>query len=320
MSRRPRIKLEKPIAYYHVMNRTAQQEFYFGDGHVPGFKQVMLDKFQEVASVFYVNILAWVIMDNHYHLCLEVQKPPKDPEDLRIRFERLQEINESKRRWQPELAHACYKRFTDLSEFMKSINMRTAIAFNHARKTKGHLWGARYNSKVIEDESGLLKVMCYIEHNPVKAGICRKSSAYPWCSAGRLKLELAQRKKIDFPAIDFLRRIPRKCRARTYVQFVDELALRLYGPHSKREMGDESFELPLTDAELDEWRNAFATRAPEDWSNQAFGSEEFHHQIALKEQTKGQKMTKVRQEGVKRRRFRSEERPTQNNSTKPQGK
>ncbi|CAM2007476.1 transposase [Acanthopleuribacter pedis] len=316
MSRRPRIKLEKPVAYYHVMNRTAQQEFYFDDAYVPGFKQVMLDIFQDVASVFYVNILAWVIMDNHYHLCLEVKKPPKDLEDLKRRFERLQEINVSKRRWQPGLADAFYKRFTDLSEFMKSVNLRTSIAFNGARGTRGHLWGARYNSKIIEDESGLMKVMCYIEHNPVKAGLCRKSSVYPWCSAGRLKLELIRHKTVDFPAIDFLKCVPRRRRARTYVQMVDELALRLYGAPSDRELGDESCELPITEEELEKWRQEFASKAPEDWSNQAFGSEAFQQQIALQEQAKRQKITKVRREAVKRRRFDPSDRTDKNHQEK----
>ncbi|CAM2011069.1 transposase [Acanthopleuribacter pedis] len=309
MSRRPRIKLDKPIAYYHVMTRTAQQEFYLDDSYVPGFKHVMLDIFQKAASVFYVNILAWVIMDNHYHLCLEVEKPPMDPEDLRIRFERLQEINVGKRRWQPELAHACYKRFTDLSEFMKSINYRTAIAFNRARDTKGHLWGARYNSKVVEDEHGLLKVMCYIEHNPVKAGLCKTSSLYPWCSAGDLKRRLAAGKTIDFPAINFLKNLPRKRRTQRYIQLVDELATKLHGDPASPEPGVASYELPITDAELEAWREEFASKAPEDWSNQAFGSGAFQIEIARKEQAKKQKITKVRKEAVKRRRIDPSEHP-----------
>ncbi|CAM2008889.1 transposase [Acanthopleuribacter pedis] len=312
MSRRPRIKLEKPIAHYHVMTRTAQQEFYLGDDYVPGFKQVMLDIFQDVASVFYVDILAWVIMDNHYHLCLEVQKPPKDAEDLRRRFERLQEINVGKRRWQPNLADACYKRFTDLSEFMKSVNYRTAIAFNGARGTKGHLWGARYKSKIVEDENGLLKVMCYIEHNPVTAGLCRTSSAYPWCSAGYLKRGLARGEAIDFPAIDFLKNQPRKRRARNYIELVDELALRLQGLPSDPEIGIKSYALPISDAELEAWRKEFASKAPEDWSHQAFGSEAFQREIALQEQTKMQKVTKVRREAVKRRRCESDDQGAKN--------
>ncbi|CAM2008723.1 transposase [Acanthopleuribacter pedis] len=302
MSRRPRVKLDKPISYYHVMTRTVQQEFYLGDDYVPGFKQVMLDVFREAASVFYVNILAWVIMDNHYHLCLEVKKPPRDPEDLRRRFERLQEINVNKRRWQPELAHACYKRFTDVSEFMKTVNFRTATAFNRARETRGHLWGARFNSKIIGDEMGLLKVMCYIEHNPVKAGLCRKSSAYPWCSAGHLKHQLDRGKAIDFPPINFLKYMPRKRRARNYLQLVDELAGKLHSGPSNPEPCVPSYDLPITDAELEEWRKEFAFKAPEDWSNQAFGSEAFQRQIALQEKAKTQKVSKVRGEAVKRRR------------------
>lgn len=263
----------------------------------------MLDIFQEAASVFYVNILAWVIMDNHYHLCLEVKKPPKDLKDLRIRFERLQEINASKRRWQPELAHGCYERFTDLSEFMKSVNYRTARAFNRARNTKGHLWGARYNSKIIENETGLLKVMCYIEHNPVKAGLCRQPSEYPWCSAGRLKLCFSEGKAIDFPAIDFLKYVPCKRRARNYVQLVDELAARFHSSPPKGGLEIDPCEFPIREAELDEWRKEFGSKVPEDWSSQAYGSEAFQQQIALREQTKKKKITKVRRDAVKRRRF-----------------
>lgn len=302
MSRRPRIKLDRTNAFYHVMARTAQQEFYFKESVTPGFKEVMIDIFKKMSEVYYVRIFAWVVMDNHYHLCLEVQKPPKNTEDIKRRFKHLQSCNNSPRRWQPELSDSYYERFTDLSQFMSSVNSRIARAFNRIRGTKGHLWGDRYRSKVIENESNLIKVMCYVEHNPVKAGLCKVPSAYPWCSAGQLRKRASQGKKADLPAIDFLRTVSPEDRAHNYVEWIDEIANQLYCPPTAPASNPK---YQLSNEQLKIWTHQFDAAEPEDWSSQAFGSPAFHRKIALEEQAKTRHMTKQRSQEVKRRRVNS---------------
>ncbi len=300
MSRRPRIKPDRPSVYYHVMTRTAQQELYFKESISPGFKEVMIRIFQNMCDVYYIRVFAWVVMDNHYHLCLQVQKPPKDRNDLKRRFDCLQKHNKSPRKWQPELADSCYERFTDLSRFMSSVNSRIAKAFNRSRETSGHLWGGRYKSKIIENESSLLKVMCYIEQNPVKAGLCAAPSTYPWCSAGRLRIRQAQQTVIQPPAIDFLGNIAPNKRAQAYVEWVDDLACQMNSPViSPRKKPN----YPLSNNQIREWRNQFEAGEPEDWSSQAFGSTAFHLEITLEEQAKTKRMTNQRNQAVKRRRI-----------------
>ncbi len=306
MSRRPRIKLDQGTAYYHVMTRTAQQEMYLGEKFIPGFKYTMLDIFKSMSDIYYVDILAWVIMDNHYHLCLEVQHPPKDPADLRIRFERLQKCNKNPRRWQPELADSYYERFTDLSRFMSSVNSRTARAFNRVRETKGHLWGGRYKSKVIENSAAVMRVMCYIEHNPVKAGLCQEPSAYRWCSAGNLKNGQPNQSVVSLPAIDFLGVVEPGRRTQAYIEWVDDMAAQLYAPIGNPSKRTGASNHRLDDLEIKAWRRQFAAGEPENWSIQGFGSLAFQLKITLAEKMKTQMMTKHRDEVAKRKRARED--------------
>lgn len=305
MSRKPRIKLDHPIAYYHVMTRTAQQEMYLSDAQSPGFKATMLEIFKDMADIYYVNILAWVIMDNHYHLCIEVRHPPKDPADLCLRFERLQKLNKSPRRWQPELTDSCYERFTDLSRFMSSINSRIARAFNRARQTKGHLWGSRYNSKVIEESSAVLRVMCYIEHNPVKAGLCKKPSDYRWCSAGTLKKKQPSQGVVSLPSIDFLGAVDPERRSQAYIEWVDDLAIQLYATETMRWQEGRQTQHHLSESQLRVWRREFVAGEPENWSIQGFGSIAFQLEITLAEKIKTQSMTKQRAKSSRRKRDRT---------------
>ncbi len=305
MSRRPRIKLEHATAYYHVMTRTAQQEMYLSEKNCPGFKANMLEIFKNMSDIYYVSILAWVIMDNHYHLCLEVQHPPKDPADLQVRFERLQKLNKNPRRWQPNLADSWYERLTDLSRFMSSVNSRTARAFNRARETKGHLWGGRYKSKVIENSAAVLRVMCYIEHNPVKAGVSKVPSAYRWCSAGNLKNKQPLQEVVALPAIDFLGIVEPDQRKQTYIEWVDEMAAQLYPIADISRRQTEAFSHNLDDRQLKACRRQFAEGEPENWSVQGFGSPAFILAITLAEKFKIQKMTMQRRKNREQKRARA---------------
>ncbi len=53
---------------------------------------------------------------------------------------------------------------------------------NRFHKRSGHLWQGRFYSCGL-DEKHFFMAMRYIEHNPVRAGICRNAWSYPWSSA-----------------------------------------------------------------------------------------------------------------------------------------
>jgi putative transposase len=58
---------------------------------------------------------------------------------------------------------------------------------NDINQTKGHVWGDRYKSILIEDGPGLLACMAYVELNPVRAKMVESPAEYRWCSLGRFR-------------------------------------------------------------------------------------------------------------------------------------
>jgi len=65
--------------YYHCICRCVRRAFLCGDDSVTGQnfdhrKQWLVDKITELSSVFAIELCAYAIMSNHYHLVLKVDK------------------------------------------------------------------------------------------------------------------------------------------------------------------------------------------------------------------------------------------------------
>jgi putative transposase len=60
---------------------------------------------------------------------------------------------------------------TALSEIMRWLKTASAKRWNRLHASINHLWGVRYFAKRIEDARDYLRVMDYIDRNPVDAGI-----------------------------------------------------------------------------------------------------------------------------------------------------
>jgi len=70
-----------------------------------------------------------------------------------------------------------------LSDGMKRLNGVYALRFNRRHGRRGHLFGERFASYVLRDERHLQAATDYILQNPVKAGLCRDASEWPWAGA-----------------------------------------------------------------------------------------------------------------------------------------
>ena len=69
-----------------------------------------------------------------------------------------------------------------LSIALQNAHGRYAEYFNLRHGTVGHLWGGRFKSSIL-DEGYLWNAIRYVELNPVRAGIVKKSEDYYWSSA-----------------------------------------------------------------------------------------------------------------------------------------
>lgn len=72
----------------------------------------------------------------------------------------------------------------DLASGMQRLNGQYAQTFNQRHGGVGHVFQGRYGSEFIQSDSHLLEVTRYIALNPVKAGLCRRPTEWPWSSYG----------------------------------------------------------------------------------------------------------------------------------------
>jgi putative transposase len=127
---------------YHVMARGNEKRPIFLNNR---------DREKFLSIIFkYVNekdfsILAFCLMDNHYHLLIRVGS-------------------------------------IGISIIMKLINTSYAIYFNKKYGRIGHLFHDRFRSEAINCDAHLLAAIRYIHQNPVKAGLAVKPELYPWSS------------------------------------------------------------------------------------------------------------------------------------------
>jgi REP element-mobilizing transposase RayT len=204
MKRKKRITFDE-TAHYHVMSRIAERRFYLG----PHEKEMFRNMMWRVAAFSSVKILTYCIMDNHFHLLIEVPKRQslsleevKGRLPLIYRGEDLAEILAEIRYWekmgsQPMLdaiKHRYEKRMFDLSHFMKTLKQRFSIWYNRNHDDRrGTLWEDRFKSVVVESPQrregdmgnrAILTMAAYIELNPVRAQIVDDPADYRWCGYG----------------------------------------------------------------------------------------------------------------------------------------
>ena len=72
-----------------------------------------------------------------------------------------------------------------ISKTLQSVGRRYVQYFNYTYKRTGTLWEGRYRATVVDSEQYLLKLMHYIDINPVRAGMAAHAGVYEWSSYRR---------------------------------------------------------------------------------------------------------------------------------------
>jgi putative transposase len=68
----------------------------------------------------------------------------------------------------------------ELSDGFHRLNGVYAQAFNRRYRRRGHLFGDRFWSGLIEDDEELEDTCAYVLANPVRAGLCDEPADWPW--------------------------------------------------------------------------------------------------------------------------------------------
>jgi len=158
--KRIRLRDLRKGAIYHVVATANRSELIFKNN---AMKKLFLTFLIKANKKFGFSLGGFCIMGNHVHLIIR-------PNDA-VKY--------------------------SLSKTMQWLLGNFSKAWNKIHRLKGHLWRARFFSRVIENKTDLRNVLKYLNENPVKAGLVKR--AEDWEYSGLRHFMTGNRELLDFP-------------------------------------------------------------------------------------------------------------------------
>lgn len=180
--------------YYHCMTRCVRRGFLCGEDAYSGRnfehrRGWIEERLLLLSQVFCIDIAGYAIMSNHYHVVVRVdtaraealstdevikrwRRIYKGPEviqlhlaGLELESEQLEEFNSVVAQWRDNLSN--------LSRFMGNLNESIARRANKEDDCTGAFWESRFKTQAILDVPALLRTLCYVDLNPVRAKMAK---------------------------------------------------------------------------------------------------------------------------------------------------
>jgi len=136
------VRMDYPDTFYHVLSRGNESREIFRDekDHLR-----FLDTLGRMVERFKLELHAYVLMKNHFHLLVHTQE-------------------------------------ANLSRAIQWLGVSYSMWFNRRYQRSGHLFQGRFKSFLIEDDRYFTSMCLYIHGNPLRAGIVKRLSDYRWSS------------------------------------------------------------------------------------------------------------------------------------------
>jgi len=136
------LRIEFKGALYHILSRGNERRDIFSDDDDC---QAFLSVLKEMSERFEVDLFAYVLMRNHYHLLIRTNQP-------------------------------------NLSKSMQWAGTTYTRRFNVKHSRSGHLFQGRFKSFIVQNDAYLTQLSCYIHRNPLRAGLVSRLADYHWSS------------------------------------------------------------------------------------------------------------------------------------------
>ena len=179
--------------YYHCMVRCVRRAYLCGEDKVTGQnydhrKQWLVSRMRFLSYVYAIDICAYAVMSNHYHMVLHVDEARGalwSDDEVVERWLQLYNGNALVSRWimhrkdmtkaelvaVAEVVDQWRERLTSISWFMRGMNETIARMANEEDNCTGRFWEGRFKSQALLDEVALLSCMAYVDLNPVRAAM-----------------------------------------------------------------------------------------------------------------------------------------------------
>jgi len=178
--------------FYHVINRCVRRAFLCGEDKLTGRSYEhrrgwIVDKIKTLSAIFCIDICAYAVMNNHYHLVLKIdvdKAKSLSQKDIISRWCQVTKGHAVATKYMngdalidgevmllDGLLTEWHERLSSISWFMRCLNEEIARKANREDECKGAFWEGRFKSQALLDEQALLACMMYVDLNPIRAGI-----------------------------------------------------------------------------------------------------------------------------------------------------
>ena len=178
--------------YYHVIGRCVRRAFLCGVDALSGRSYEhrrgwIVERLALLSSVYAIEICAYAVMSNHYHLVVKLSSQVTDTwsnnqvldrwcslyagHPLIQRYRSGESLSNGELTVVSDLVDRYRQRLADLSWFMRSLNHDIARRANAEDNCTGHFWEGRFKSQALLDEQALISCMAYVDLNPIRASI-----------------------------------------------------------------------------------------------------------------------------------------------------
>ena len=193
IARRKQLRLDI-TPYYHCVTRCVRRAFICGRDDLTkrNFnhrKEWIEQHLLLLSEVFCIDIASYAILSNHYHVVLHVdQQRAEKLTDLEVvdRWHRLYKGPDIIRRYLSEgpmtkfeMETVCQiiaqwrEQLTNISRYIGNLNESIARRANKEDECTGRFWESRFKLQAILDLKALLRTLCYVDLNPVRAKVAK---------------------------------------------------------------------------------------------------------------------------------------------------
>jgi len=174
--------------YYHLVSRCVRRAFLCGITESYNFehrRDWILKRLTILTQMFAIDIAAFALMSNHYHLVVRVDAAKAatwSAQDITYRWQLLFRLPVIVERYlngvssgdaENQVAETTIEnlraRLCDISWFMRCLNEHIARLANSEDKCTGRFWEGRFKSQALLDIKALLTGMVYVDLNPIRA-------------------------------------------------------------------------------------------------------------------------------------------------------
>ncbi len=207
--------------YYHCVSRCVRRAFLCGEDIVSGKsfehrRSWIEHRLLELADIFAIDIAAYAVMSNHYHVVLHINQPEaqrwSDREVIERwhrlfngsifsqRFRQGETLCKSELKVLTEQVSEWRERLISISWLMRCTNEAIAREANKEDETTGRFWEGRFKSQALLDEKALAACMAYVDLNPIRAMMAQSPEESDYTSVKRRISEILEARHSTNPA------------------------------------------------------------------------------------------------------------------------